>query len=327
MSSIVLQVVIEMAELECSLHSARRRPFVSSTAQTAGSRNENLAHRSQTLACLDGSSASHAGGHEFDLETKCTIVTVVLTKQFPNSTVTLISARTKATNANDAFPERNLQGPQRRHMVTSNYPTSLLNTGLGCQQFAASPKSSAADVVIRAQAGDPDAFNELYSDHKWRVFSVCMRIVRDSSLAEDLTQETFLQVFRKIAAFRGDANFTTWLHRVAVNTVLMHLRKRVLSVVSLDHLMSNVEDEHVGRSFGSRDLAQAGAIDRLAIDRAVADLAPGYRSIFLLHDVDGFDYSEIASMLKCSRGNTKFRNCTRPAALCVVRLRLTENGD
>jgi RNA polymerase sigma-70 factor, ECF subfamily len=190
-------------------------------------------------------------------------------------------------------------------MVTSNFPTSLLSTALGCADLSASPNPNAADAVARAQAGDSDAFSELYTEHKWRVFSVCMRIVRDSSLAEDLTQETFLQVFRKIAAFRGDANFTTWLHRVAVNTVLMHLRKRVLSVVSLDHLMSNVEDEHLGRSFGARDLAQAGAIDRLAIERAVAELAPGYRSIFLLHDVDGFDYSEIASMLKCSRGNTK----------------------
>ncbi len=209
-------------------------------------------------------------------------------------------------------------------MVTSSYSTSLLSSGLGSDRLQTSSKASVTNAVTRAQAGDPDAFSELYSEHKWHVFSVCMRIVRDSSLAEDLTQETFLQVFRKIAAFRGDAVFTTWLHRVAVNTVLMHLRKRVLSVVSLDHLMSNTEDEHVRRSFGTRDLAQAGTIDRLAIESAVAELAPGYRSIFLLHDVDGFDYSEIASMLKCSHGNTKSQLHKARRAL---RRALTVQGD
>jgi RNA polymerase sigma-70 factor (ECF subfamily) len=159
--------------------------------------------------------------------------------------------------------------------------------------------------LARAQAGDQDAFSELYTQHKKHVFSICIRMLRDFSLAEDLTQETFLQVHRKLATFRGEAVFSTWLHRLAVNTVLMHLRKRVLSVVSLDHLMENVPEERAGRSFGTRDLTQAGVIDRLAIDRAVATMAPGYRSVFLLHDIHGFDHGEIASMLKCSCGNTK----------------------
>jgi len=87
--------------------------------------------------------------------------------------------------------------------------------------------------------------------------------------------------------------------------VLMHLRKRVLAVVSLDQLMENVPEERAGRCFGARDLTQAGVIDRLAIDRAVAAMAPGYRSVFLLHDIHGFDHGEIATMLKCSCGNTK----------------------
>lgn len=132
-----------------------------------------------------------------------------------------------------------------------------------------------------------------------------MRMVRDYALAEDLTQEAFLQVHRKITSFRGDSAFTTWLHRLAVNTVLMHLRKRALAVVSLDHLMEDVPEERAGRSFGARDLLQAGVVDRLDIERAIDTMAPGYRSIFLLHDIHGFDHSEIASMLKCTRGNTK----------------------
>jgi RNA polymerase sigma-70 factor (ECF subfamily) len=132
-----------------------------------------------------------------------------------------------------------------------------------------------------------------------------MRMVRDFTLAEDLTQEAFLQVHRKIAFFRGDAAFTTWLHRLAVNTVLMHLRKRALAVVSLDHLVEDIPEERAGRSFGARDLMQAGVVDRLDIDRALTTMAPGYRSIFHLHDIQGFDHAEIARLLKCTRGNTK----------------------
>jgi RNA polymerase sigma-70 factor (ECF subfamily) len=132
-----------------------------------------------------------------------------------------------------------------------------------------------------------------------------MRMVRDFALAEDLTQDAFLQVHRRISMFRGDSAFTTWLHRLAVNTVLMYLRKRALAVVSLDHLMEDVPEERAGRSFGARDLTQAGVADRLDIDRALASMAPGYRSIFLLHDIQGFDHTEIASMLNCTRGNTK----------------------
>jgi RNA polymerase sigma-70 factor (ECF subfamily) len=166
-------------------------------------------------------------------------------------------------------------------------------------------ESSTHDLVSLAQTGDEDAFSKLYSRHKKHVFLVCMRMVRDYSLAEDLTQETFLQVHRKLSSFRGDSAFATWLHRLAVNVVLMHLRKRGLSLVSLDNLMKDVPEEHAGRSFGTRDLMQAGVVDRLTIDRAVATLAPGYRSVFLLHDVVGLNHDEIAGMLKCTRGNTK----------------------
>lgn len=194
-------------------------------------------------------------------------------------------------------------------MATSTYPVSLLTTtrtpGSGSRPSQAQAKRGSADAVCLAQAGDQDAFSELYTQHKKRVFSICIRIVHDFSLAEDLTQETFLQVHRKLESFRGDSAFTTWLHRITVNTVLMHLRKRATPVISLDQLTANASEEHMGRGFGTRDLAQAGAVDRLAIDRAVATLAPGYRIIFILHDVEGFDHTEIAAMLKCTCGSTK----------------------
>jgi RNA polymerase sigma-70 factor (ECF subfamily) len=132
-----------------------------------------------------------------------------------------------------------------------------------------------------------------------------MRMVHDFPLAEDLAQETFLQLHRKLASFRGDSAFTTWLHRMTVNIVLMHVRKRVLPVVSLDQLMADVPEEHVGRSFGTCDRRQTGVVDRVAIERAVATLAPGYRLFFLHHDVHGLQHREIASMEGCSVGNSK----------------------
>jgi RNA polymerase sigma-70 factor (ECF subfamily) len=194
-------------------------------------------------------------------------------------------------------------------MATTTFPNALLDSAciqdLECERRATPAKHSAGDILTRAQGGDPDAFSELYLRHKKRVFSICMRMVHDSSLAEDLTQETFIQLHRKLATFRGDSAFTTWLHRMTVNIALMHLRKPVLPVVSLDHLMTAIPEEHVGRNFGTCDRRQTGVVDRVAIDRAVATLAPGYRDVFLLHDVHGFEHSEIASMQDCTLGNSK----------------------
>lgn len=194
-------------------------------------------------------------------------------------------------------------------MAASTYPTSLLESNQFVAGGAANARSVAkrgqAEIVTRAQAGDHQAFSEIYERHKKRVFSICMRIVRDYALAEDLSQETFLQVHRKITSFRGDSDFTTWLHRLAVNTVLMHMRKRSLNVVSLDHMMTEIPEDRAARDFGARDLAQAGVIDRLTIDQALAELAPGYRAVYLLHDVEGFNHGEIASMQDCTCGNSK----------------------
>jgi RNA polymerase sigma-70 factor (ECF subfamily) len=123
--------------------------------------------------------------------------------------------------------------------------------------------------------------------------------------AEDLTQEAFLQLHRKIATFRGDSAFSTWLHRLAINVVLMQLRRKGLPVISLDEAMEPAPEERPGRSFGAPDLTLSGAIDRLALQRAIDDLPAGYRLIFVLHDIEGYEHNEIASMLDCSIGNSK----------------------
>jgi RNA polymerase sigma-70 factor (ECF subfamily) len=194
-------------------------------------------------------------------------------------------------------------------MVTMALPISLVPSRrtpvLGNRPPPVQAQRRPIDAIGRAQAGDEDAFAELYFQHKRRVYSICMRMVHDPSLAEDLSQESFFQLHRKLSSFRGESAFTTWLHRLTVNVVLMHLRKRVLPICSLDQLMAAVPEERAGRGFGKRDLTQAGVVDRLAINRAVATLAPGYRNVFLLHDVHGYQHREIASMEDCSLGNSK----------------------
>jgi len=123
--------------------------------------------------------------------------------------------------------------------------------------------------------------------------------------AEDLTQEAFLQLFRKIATFRGESAFSTWLHRLSVNVVLMHLRKKGLPVVSLEETTQGADEDAPKKDFGAEDLALAGSIDRMQLQKAVDDLPPGYRTIFVLHDVEGYEHNEIAEIVGCSIGNSK----------------------
>ncbi len=123
---------------------------------------------------------------------------------------------------------------------------------------AASPDPAEAEALARAQSGDHHAFAQLYSLHKRRIYSLCLRMVGDIAEAEDLTQEVFLQLHRKIATFRGDSAFSTWLHRLAINVVLMRLRKKGLSLISLDEAMEPVPEEGPGRSFGAPDLPRPG---------------------------------------------------------------------
>jgi len=122
--------------------------------------------------------------------------------------------------------------------------------------------------------------------------------------AEDLAQEAFLQLFRKISTFRGESAFSTWLHRLAVNVVLMHLRKKGLQQVSLDEVDTS-QDEPVKRDYGDNDRRLIGSVDRIGLQRAIADLPPGYRTVFVLHDVEGYEHNEIAEIMDCSVGNSK----------------------
>jgi RNA polymerase sigma-70 factor (ECF subfamily) len=164
---------------------------------------------------------------------------------------------------------------------------------------------SQLNLVRRAQSGDQEAFAKLFQQHKSRVYSVCLLMTKDVAEAEDLTQEAFLQVFRTVGSFRGDAAFSTWLYRVAVNTVLMKLRRRKSPpTVSLDEPV-NPESPSLQRDFGKNDPHLSGLIDRIALRRALGDLPVGCRTIFALHEVEGYQHHEIAQLLDCSIGNSK----------------------
>jgi RNA polymerase sigma-70 factor (ECF subfamily) len=167
------------------------------------------------------------------------------------------------------------------------------------------PQESERSLVQRAQRGDEQAFATLFQLHKKRVYSVCLLMTKDVPEAEDLTQEAFLQVFRNVGTFRGDSAFSTWLYRVAVNTVLMKLRRRKAPpLLSLDEPVSP-DTPSLRRDVGTADLNLFGVIDRIALRRAMQELPEGCRRIFALHEVEGYQHHEIAEMLDCSVGNSK----------------------
>jgi len=163
-----------------------------------------------------------------------------------------------------------------------------------------------AEAIRLAQAGDAAAFEFLYHLHGRRVYALCLRMVGNPADAEDLMQEAFLQLFRKIHTFRGESAFASWLHRLTANIVLMRFRKKRPTAVSLDELIrpDNEKDRPV-LELGAPDLRLTGLFDRVNLHAALEQLPEGYKHMFLLHDVHGYEHNEIASMLGCSVGNSK----------------------
>ena len=164
-------------------------------------------------------------------------------------------------------------------------------------------KKPAPDYALTQMAaeGDMGAFEELYERHNRRVYSLCLRMTSNVAEAEDLAQEVFIQLFRKVGSFRGESAFTTWLHRLTVNQVLMHFRKRG---VRMEQTTDDGETP-VQVVAGTENPNQMPVVDRIAIDKAVAQLPPGYRTVFVLHDVEGHEHEEIARMLGVSVGTSK----------------------
>jgi len=182
----------------------------------------------------------------------------------------------------------------------------------------ASEKLSEAEAIRRACNGDRTMFEYLYQLHSRRVYGLCLRMVGNTADAEDLTQEAFLLLLRKIHTFRGESAFSTWLYRLAVNLVLMRLRKKSPPTVSID-ATADLDDETNSPTIdiGARDLLLEGSVDRVSLERCIERLPAGYRAIFVLHDIQGYQHGEIAEMLGRSVGDSK-------SQLHKARMRLRE---
>jgi RNA polymerase sigma-70 factor, ECF subfamily len=163
-----------------------------------------------------------------------------------------------------------------------------------------------SEAIRLAQQGSETGFSRIYELYSRRVYALCLRMTGSKADAEDLTQEAFLQAFRRIETFRFESSFFTWLHRVSVNIVLMHFRKKPPAENSVEEMTER--DALAGRptrEFGRADHRLSGLIDRLSLRWAIEQLPPGYRMAFLLHDVEGYNHTEIAGILSCSVGNSK----------------------
>jgi RNA polymerase sigma-70 factor, ECF subfamily len=157
------------------------------------------------------------------------------------------------------------------------------------------------ELTQQAAGGDKAAFEELYHRHFRRVYALCLRMTANTTEAEDLTQEVFTQLYHKVGSFRGESAFTTWLHRMTVNVVLMHFRRRQ----SRPEFITDEGETPEQIVRGTGNPAAMPIVDKIALERAIARLAPGYRSVFVLHDVEGYEHEEIGKMLGIAPGTSK----------------------
>jgi len=157
------------------------------------------------------------------------------------------------------------------------------------------------ELCRMAAGGNIAAFELIYEKYHRRTYSLCLRMTSSQTEAEDLTQEVFIQLFRKIGSFRGDSAFSTWLHRLTVNQVLMHFRRR-----SVKNERTSDDGEMPEQAVrGTSDPNKMAVVDRIALKNAIAQLPNGYRNVFVLHDVEGFEHEEVARMMGISVGTSK----------------------
>lgn len=186
--------------------------------------------------------------------------------------------------------------------------------------------SDVSDFVLtrRVHAGDMSALEELYRRHNRRVYSLCLRMTANISEAEDLTQEVFIRLFGEVGSFRGESTFTTWLHRLTVNLVLMYFRRHK---VRFERPTEDAElPEQV--SLGTESPGRLAIVERLALEEALGELPPGYRAVFVLFDIEGYTHDEVARLMGWSEGTSKSQLCKARAKLrkLLKRRRLNAEG-
>jgi RNA polymerase sigma-70 factor (ECF subfamily) len=157
------------------------------------------------------------------------------------------------------------------------------------------------DLCAMATAGNMAAFELLYVRYHRRTYSLALRMTGSQTEAEDLTQEVFIQLFRKIGSFRGDSAFSTWLHRMTVNQVLMYFRRRSVKKERTSD-DGEIPEQTVN---GTANPNKMPVVDRIALKNAIAELPAGYKRVFVLHDIEGFEHEEVAGMMGISVGTSK----------------------
>lgn len=192
---------------------------------------------------------------------------------------------------------------------TLSYPVFHSDQGVKVDEVSFAKAIPVADIgtakdvelTKMATGGDMAAFEEIYKRHHRRVYSICLRMLQNTSEAEDLTQDVFIQLYRKIGSFRGESAFTTWLHRMTVNQVLMHFRKRTVKYEKT----TEEGETPVQIVSGTANPEKMRIVDKIALDNAIEQLPTGYKNVFVLHDVEGFEHEEVARILGCSVGTSK----------------------
>lgn len=191
---------------------------------------------------------------------------------------------------------------------TLNYPILQESAETKNEKKGFIENHAAIDVTAKdfeltklAAKGNMAAFEEIYNRHHRRVYSICLRMLQNTTEAEDLTQDVFIQLHRKIGSFRGDSAFTTWLHRLTVNQVLMHFRKRNVKFEKT----TEEGETPVQIVSGTQNPRKMPVVDKIAIENAIEKLPNGYRNVFVLHDVEGYEHEEVARILGISVGTSK----------------------
>lgn len=166
-------------------------------------------------------------------------------------------------------------------------------------------KLTEKEAIELLRNGDAAGFEFLFNAHKRRVYNLCLRLAGNQAVAEELMQEAFLLVFRRINTFRGDSAFTTWLHRVTMNVAFMYIRQQRSRLTPQVSLEETGPEDSLYERVGADDTVLAQSIDRITLENAIRELPPGYRIVLVLHDIEGYEHQEIADLLNCSIGNTK----------------------
>jgi RNA polymerase sigma-70 factor, ECF subfamily len=176
------------------------------------------------------------------------------------------------------------------------------------QQVASDQEATRPEGFDGADAPTLDDFEHIYATYNARVYYLCLRMTGNADDAEDLSQEAFLRLIQRMGTFRGESAFYTWLRRLAINVVLLRFQSASWRrEISLEGLTD--PDVAFGsprpRELASVDLKLLGAIDRICLERAIDQLPAGFKAVFILHDIEGYEHTEISRLLGCSVGTSK----------------------